>query len=251
MRQHSLVVRMGWASAWLLIGCIPWLAGPANALTVRLAPSRPSLFTDRAQEGPDPPTAISEVAPTGLPEAATTPGAVEEGSSAFTHYDLSQDALEIGFTHGVGGPVGYAFSQSISVVYFYVDEDVGYRITGSFETVDSDGRGVFLLARLSDVTGTPVVVFESEQRSDATPDESFVLGGSGGDLSNTSTGSATGTLLAFHVYALYANVGLENYPILPRTSGATATGGVTLLIPEPAAGLLVSMGAVGLARRRR
>ena len=105
--------------------------------------------------------------------------------------------------------------------------------------------------------------------SDATPNESFIVGEQEGDLANVLIGSRTGNLVAGHVYALEYIACIQADPA--ATLSATASGFFRLAlndppipaptpIPTPAlglhglialAGLLAAAGSLGLRRRPR
>jgi len=135
-----------------------------------------------------------------------------------------------------------------------VDEDIVYVAAGSYSAVDPDGQGIELDVGLYDLTLSSYL-FDSTQGSLSTPNESFTLGETGGDDSNTSIGSLTGMLIAGHDYAYFYSALIAQLSPLPF-SDATASGSVSLSftpIPEPGPGLLLALGLVGIAviRRRR
>lgn len=116
-------------------------------------------------------------------------------------------------------------------------------------------RRTILSASVEDV-GSNILLVRSSQRSFSTPNESFVLGESGGDVSNTSSGSLTGTLLTGRTYRFGygAELGFSYDP--SPSELAVASGFVTLtLVPEPSTASLAGLGmlalaAIGRCRRR-
>ena len=102
--------------------------------------------------------------------------------------------------------------------------------------------------------GRATTLFENIQQSDATPNEFFTLGLTGGDANNTLTGSLTGTLIAGREYQLFFDAFTQSQP----TAGgsATASGFFRLtFVPEPSTLLLATIGLLGLGwygwRRRK
>lgn len=237
-------------SAWL---AALLLAPAAQALTVTLDPGGwTTSLTDRALEGAFSSPTESTVSPSSFPESGTTPGATQGDSAASMDYSLSDAGFQIAFDQTVAIPVGSG-SQGTAFVHFSVDENTLYEISGSYALSDSEGRGLYFRTSLYDITAAPVTLFDSRQYSNHTPDESFTVGLLEGDTTNVLSGSATGILLAGHVYRFYADAALESYPDVPRTTTASGTGSLVLaLVPEPplAALLGVALAGWGALRRR-
>jgi hypothetical protein len=80
---------------------------------------------------------------------------------------------------------------------FTTDVDTPYELSGIY---GMDGNGpIRQIAMLVDLD-TSEVLFNNDQWSASTTDEAFILGESGGDISNVLSGSLTGQLLAGHTY---------------------------------------------------
>lgn len=178
----------------------------------------------------------------------TTEAATDGAASASADFDLSDAgfAMDFDLAEQGGGSNGWAVSQFR--IYFAVDAPTGYEILGAYSALDPDGGGASLGFELHDATAG-VYLFSSYQDSLSTPNESFVVGGSGGDSGNLLAGSAVGTLLPGHEYSFFAYARIEGRG---TAQPGTATGFAGLvLVPEPASGLLLAAGMLALARGRR
>lgn len=146
---------------------------------------------------------------------------------------------------------------------FTVDTDTTYALSGWYDVTDNASERdpsrkrsgeVRLLAQLYDLD-TSDVLFESYQRSNSTIDESFALGGTGGDLTNTLKGSSTGILLAGHEYQITWDQ--RTYALHGSDYGASALGHFEVVIgtvPEPttlAVWSLLGLTAVGISKKRK
>ncbi len=240
------------------------LAWPASALTLTLDPGF------RRSSGVVGVTDAGLTQTDYLEDGALADGVQQSIASganvATSHYAISNAELAIDFEHArdadsAAGDYAYqAFSRGS--LYFGVDVDVGYRLEGEYTAVDPVGRLTRLRVSLVDETLRPdprhplpgAFPFRSHQESRSTPHESFQLGLLEGDSGNGPVGdvgdnSATGTLVAGHVYGLYWDTEISAHE--PTSAPATASGFVRLqIVPEPSTGLLVGAGLVVLASVR-
>ncbi len=162
-----------------------------------------------------------------------------------------------------GTQFSYARSFDGSL-YFTVDVDTQYQVSGNFSVTDTDNTdsgAVHLDSYLIDNTASSYLL-ENIQQSHGTTNESFTLGLQEGDYSNTFSGSLTGLLFAGHSYQWASTAYTTAFP--DADSGASALGNFTLTIgteapPEvpipPALSLfgsgLAVLGFVGWRRKRK
>ncbi len=220
-------MRRIWALEWTLLAAF-LVAPAAHAWTVTYNPSGwTTNLTDTANDEILEPPVQSVIFPSSFPVTATTPGVTAGASAAVMDYDFSNDGFSVAFDEQVPLAMGSG-TQGMAYIYFKVDENVEYLISGSFIAVDTEGRRVRLWTFLEDITSFPFFLFESKQVSETTPNESFTVGSSDGDASNELSGSSTGTLLAGHSYRFFAEASLEGYPYIPRTTGAVGTGNLSI-----------------------
>ena len=96
--------------------------------------------------------------------------------------------------------------------HFSVDADTTYDLSGFIDVTDvGDAGRVYMFGFLFDVTTHSYAAY-SEQESLNTQNESFTLGGAGGDNAHTFSGSLTGTLIAGHSYEWYYNTLIQADP---------------------------------------
>lgn len=176
----------------------------------------------------------------------------KNGSMAEIAYELSDSSFD--FMVDLARVEAYnARAVTFASIGFESDVDVAYDFSGFLDVIDGDGRLAILVVKLLDRTDE-VFVFNNTQMSDATADESFILGQTNGDLLNDLEGSLTGMLLADHVYRLEFQIEIRARPIQANGT-ATALGGVTLsFLPEPAVPLAVATATLWLtaiSRRNR
>lgn len=187
--------------------------------------------------------------PTDLPYVDNATQDSEE-NSATASYVLLNEGFSVEMDHTRSAAEG-SYAESFGYIYFHVDEDISYRAQAFYTVVDPEGRQVYLYSYLKDET-LDEDIYYSRQLSESTVNESFALGGSGGDSLNENTGSLSGTLIAGHDYELFYD-GFVSALSSPASS-ATASGTFTLQLPEPKHSLLslISLMVIaGLAARRR
>lgn len=243
------MLRCTWPTS-LALGVL-LVAQAAGAQLVTLNPNNfSSGLVDIAREANQAAVQIP-VYPIGFPVSGTTPGAVQGGSSAVTTYSLSEEAFHFLSDQAVDGETN-SISRCTSSAYFAIHEDLFYEIEGSFVVVDDEPRRVDFRVYLHDITAGPVeTLFDSNQVSLATVDESFTLGLGGGDSANSLQGSLTGTLLADHDYRFIVDTWLTVPSDPPRASVATGVVDVTLtFVPEPRQATLCGVAVVVVASLR-
>lgn len=185
-------------------------------------------------------------------------------SSSKVQIDYTKSASQIVLSNGIdlsrnGGQ--YDDSEGYSSMFFTVDAATTYQASGYYNADDisaTNGGSASLNVHLRDQT-TGQWLFQSYQLSRNTVDESFVLGGTGGDTSNYNVGSLSGLLVAGHDYRFHFGTGLQANP--DADDGASALGNVTLTlggdfdtdpVPEPASIAMWSvMGGIGFMVRRK
>lgn len=142
----------------------------------------------------------------------------------------NQVTLKNTFSHQRGG--GNDGSRTVEYnLQFIADADGTYTLSGAFSASDVDTAGILYfnvyLFDIGSVSGPGAgFLFNSLQTSMNTLNESFLLGGNGGDLGGTNSGSLSGTLIAGHFYKLFYHAGSGGY--LNGDGGGTATGFVRL-----------------------
>ncbi len=177
-----------------------------------------SSTSERAREGGFT-TVLDDGAPTSL---IVTTGSVSQGpSSSDATHDLSNSGFVITINHARGDSQG-SFGRSIGFIYFSSDADVSYSASGTYTATDPDGRQVFQTSRLTDVASS-TILYEADQRSEMTANESFTLGLTEGDHTAEFTGSLTGTLLAGREYEWVYDALIQAEPSA-ASSSATAVG---------------------------
>jgi hypothetical protein len=191
-------------------------------------------------------TAVSDRFPTALPYADTH--SLSQGAASSTDiYAFTESNFNIRVNHHRPGLIDSGAGTS-SDVFFSVAAGAPYLLSGTYTAIEPDPRHVVIDVTFSDVD-THQVLFHNRQSSLSTPNESFVLGGSGGDSENEVSGSLSGSLLAGHRYHL------EYHPqIYANFTGteSSASGFINLAIPEPGTIGLISLFAFGgLLRRNR
>jgi hypothetical protein len=151
------------------------------------------------------------------------------GTSTHSSYDFSTIELKNVSQHETAG--GQSSSTSTGNIWFSVDSDVDYQLTGVY-SVSGNTCDVHLDARLFHWTGAEDLYFSGAGygnfNSCATEDADLSLAEGGGE-----TGSLTGSLLAGHVYWLYYRTTNRGGPLSPQTLGSGLIRLSFLLEPEP------------------
>jgi hypothetical protein len=184
---------------------------------------------------------------TSLPRSGTLT-ATDGGGSSVTSYSLTNDGFHWTMNQTVVSTLN-ATSQTNATIYFMVDQDVDYAISGSYGLISGGAPLISLGFSIRDDVAGPFV-YSGGHSSRQVAGETFTLGASGGNIFDDEEGSLTGTLLAGHQYILV----LQSHLLSNLTSQAagSATGSVTLtFVPEPATASLVALGLVAFAARRR
>jgi|GEM_PF-2930924 hypothetical protein len=97
--------------------------------------------------------------------------------------------------------------------------------------MQGDGGRTFLKGSVRDrpvIGGPSAFIYNSFQLSNFTANESLVIGGSGGDTTNTLTGDLPGLLLPGHEYSF--QYGLDLGSQSPDDTGATGIGELNFII---------------------
>ncbi len=180
--------------------------------------------------------------PTSIPYTATR-RVSEPHALSWTHYDFSNDAIELQFEHMRNGKkpeLGYNSYDSLSEgwIYFSVDRDVDYVIEGSYQLSLSGQSDANYWFNLQDHS-TFEQLFDTAHYGRLS--ESYVLGQPDefpNDVHyNISRGARTGTLFAGRPYELEYLVGIGPLQSTP-TAGPdeTANGHFRIrFIPRPSA----------------
>lgn len=226
-------------------------AGPAAAVLVTLNPGSNASYIDAFAEDQNGPASLETVYPVALPYVNGL-SAVDGANSVDTAIVLSNSAFRISFQHVRGNGDLSSTALSFGRIFFSVASDVEVFLDGRYSAQDDQGRTTYLSVRL-DRVNSPVTRYESTQESRSTPNESFMVGGLGGDYRNRRQGQQRFTLFAGDEYSLQYNAYIQASPSA-AAGPATANGLVKLtFIPEPSTALLLGGGllALGLPRRRR
>lgn len=179
---------------------------------------------------------------------------VEQGGGRnTTTYDFDQTGDSAHFLFDFDHfrmPGQNSFVESIGFIRFDVPGDsppLSYAFSGSYAA--SPSYILEMTVRLTDRT-TGDDLFFNHQWSQFTSDESFTLGGLGGDFQSILEGDIEGVLVPNRQYKLNYRYLTFNSP--PVAQGGVAQGTLELQItPEPASGLLVLAGALATVSRRR
>lgn len=232
--------------ALLLVGFLP--ISVASAYTITLNPLGVTSLQTFAKDPPAGGFAVENSNPGTLPYAFTSTS-VNGGATSESSYVFSNDGFDVTFDH-TRSSSSNSRAQSSGNIFFQSDVDILFSASGGYAITDSEGRKASLNIYLFNVT-TASFVFTSNQISQSTANESFVLGGAGGDLINSGFGALTGTIIAGDVYVFHYEALIQTAPTA-SISGATALGGAGIqFVPEPGTAVLMSFGLIALASSRR
>lgn len=224
LAQGDLEMRTS-AALLTLLGVAGLPAGTAMGQTVTLNGFDASRLETRADDqfgG----SASDSLFPATLPYSNTS-SSIDGGASSIAQYDLSNDGFVISHDQSRVSTAGSS-ADYFTNIFFSVDQDTTYVVSGSYCVADPDGRQVTLRGQLIDHT-LASTVFDSHQTSNSTPNETLTLGESGGDFSNTNIGSLSGTLIAGHEYEFHNNALIVARDV-PSSTGATASGAVSFML---------------------
>jgi hypothetical protein len=248
------------------------LAGAAIALsTLGLCPQNTAsgavILTSnyavgQAAHGTDP-TTYDTYSETSLPASHTLNAAQESNYNRLQiNYNASGNNATFSqeISQGRDGSL-YSYALHDSDMYFTVSANTTYTLSGYYH-VDDPGTSSGYVAYYSQLVRAdgvlPQSLSYSYQISDNTTDESFVLGGPGGDSVSQVSGSLTGELVAGGEYFWKTYIVFQGNK--DEGNGAIARGNFTLTlgngaapVPEPAALAVWVVGALGMSfvgRRR-
>lgn len=201
--------------------------------------------------------------PTNQPVKASDGAASSETDIAFSAPDASTTLFSYSLNHQRPGTAG-AVAGSSNDMFFTVDVLSTYTLSGSYTANDPGWTAanpipvgiVWLTSDLGERSSFGSLN-DANHYSQSTPNESFTLGGMGGDSSGYSAGSLTGLLLPSTPYIWLWSASIEANRI--GDGGATATGNITLTIrasdpktiPEPGTLVMFGVGLAGLGMVRR
>lgn len=184
---------------------------------------------------------------------SATASAELQGSGDNVTLSLLFDQNRVGAMHSYANLNGF--------IQFSVSASTTYEVSGNYAVTDASGAGtVYLASYMTDVSLGGAYLYNSAQQSNFIENESFTLGGAGGDTQNQMTGFLTGSLVAGHTYRM--EFFLISQAIPDADGGTVGSGALTFKIGNgaPAAsvpdagsslGLLgLALAAVAAARRR-
>lgn len=187
--------------------------------------------------------------PTGVPFNATSEVIFGETRNT-TVYNFvengSRTDLVFTFDH-VRGPSPGSFVFNWQYVEFTAPTAMRYEVSG-FYGMTGDQQ-INLDVGITDITDRPFVgLFQNIQTSYDTPNQTFTVGQTEGDIVNFLHGSPTGTLIGGRSYVFFAQMSIEDDFLVG--SPATAQGEIRLslghAVPEPTSLALLGAGSLGL-----
>jgi hypothetical protein len=175
------------------------------------------------------------------------------GASAESDYVIDGVGIHHDFVLGRTAAHG-SYGNARHHLNFSVREPSYYRAYGFVQAYDVDGKRVILSAQIRE-TVTNDLIFNSDQRSDSTPDELLQLGIPTGDLYANMDGWVIGPLDPNTLYQFWCYAAILNWPTAgPNGASAEGTCGLEIIpAPEPTQIAMVFPGALmllGVAKRR-
>ena len=226
------------------------LTGSAGALQITLLTSGPdqSIIQPLAR-GPTTPIDRVNAYIYELGEGASgTASSGQSTASAAWNLSASEFLITASLSRDPAGAAGLA--QVVANIWFSVDQEIEYEIVGAMRTMDPVAGIVELVGFLQESPHSGNYAYYSRQDSRATPNESFSLGGTGGDFSNAFGGSPSGTLTAGVWYQLWFEASMETRFASAVPASGTAHLSLTF-IPEPSTVFLLGLGILGIAAVNR
>jgi hypothetical protein len=227
-----------------------WSA-PALAVTITVTSGGVRSY---ASDGPDGAPDQQTTIPLASPPASGGPAvATSGGSSATSSFTFTGSYLQIDFTHVRTASGGYAYSDDVAFgdTYFGVSAPILATISGAYTVADTGGgdRVIFVANLFDDLNNVTLHATSLESR--VTPNESFVVGQSGGDFNDGVLGATTHLLQPGIAYNLNWIALVQDLRADAGDTGATASGYIRIdFVPEPSTALLFAAGLAGLAQAR-
>lgn len=178
--------------------------------------------------------------------------ATDGPTTAQSAYDFAmyEHSASFDFLFDYNRSVSDSSAISTGSIDFVSTQTINYTVAGWF-ALSGTGR-ISMSAGIRNLSGYGgEVVYREDHESQFTPDESFTLGVSGGDVSSVEIGDLSGSLIAGTPYRLTYSYLIENYPFA-SDSAATAEGKLTFtLTPEPGTLILLAIGGLAFMRQQR
>lgn len=213
----------------------------------------------QAAHGTDPPT-YDTYSETSLP-ASHLVNAIQESNYNRLQIDYTASGNNATFSQVISqGRDGNLSSYALhdSNMTFTVSENTTYSLSGNFQVEDSGASSGYVhyssqLSRIYPLTNHLAQSLSSEnQTSVNTTNESFVLGGLGGDHYSDSSGSLTGELVAggeyfWRTYIVFQDNKDEGNRAIARGNFTLTLGNGATPVPEPASLAMWVVGALGMS----
>lgn len=210
--------------------CATTTASHAGIITINSSNNRVSA-NDVNFSGSDTQTEGSTAIPTNTLISAT------EGASTIStaiSYNIvnGQTILRFDFDQTRSGRFDSYAQAILDFMFFTVDSDTTYSLSGEYALSDSSGTNqVEFASHLFEFhNGNTQALFHNTQISRSTPGEFFTLGEAGGDHANVLTGSLTGVLRPGRLYRFNYFAELQANA---NDNGASGTGFVQLTLGDP------------------